>query len=266
MDLKEILSNKYNINIIEIEKNLESTDGNVYIIKTDENKFVAKLYKSLKHAESMIKVHTDLYNKGFYIPQIINSKDKSDYIVLPDKRIVVLYSFLEGYKFGELFKDLPNNAIQALAKELRNIHNNTSKNIYGLENIPFEYDKSIDRYSFLHFDLTKDNIFYNKGKIGFIDFDDAKYGPSILDVSILISLLFFSKSRGFDKNNFKIFIDSYYGEDIELKTKEIKLIKEYAIKWIDYTLNKVEFNPSTKNSFEIKKKLIKLNSEVFQEV
>ena len=36
MDLKEILSKKYNINIIDIEKNIESTDGNVYIIKTDK--------------------------------------------------------------------------------------------------------------------------------------------------------------------------------------------------------------------------------------
>ena len=38
MDLKEILSKKYNINIIDIEKNIESTDGNVYIIKTDKFK------------------------------------------------------------------------------------------------------------------------------------------------------------------------------------------------------------------------------------
>ena len=40
------------------------------------------------------------------------------------------------------------------------------------------------------------NIFFKYGigcKISFIDFDDAKYGPSVCDVAIAISNLFFSK-------------------------------------------------------------------------
>ena len=266
MNLKEILSKKYNINIIDIEKNIESTDGNVYIIKTDKCKYVAKKYTSTRHALQMIRLHIDLYNKGFYIPNIIKTKNKSNYIILPNKNKLVLYSFLEGNKLSEIINNISSDIIVSLAKELKKLHNFTKKNIYKLDKVPFKIDSSISRYSLLHFDLTKDNIFYNNKKIGFIDFDDAKYGPSVLDISILISLLFFSKSRGFDKGNFKLFINTYYENNKDLKQKEIKLIKEYAIKWIDYTLNKVDFNPSTKNSFEIKKQLIELNSKVFEEV
>mgnify|MGYP003308183202 CR=1 FL=1 len=54
-------------------------------------------------------------------------------------------------------------------------------------------DKTL-RKSILHFDLTKGNVFYNN-KIEFIDFDDAKYGNSIYDVTILIGFLFISKKR-----------------------------------------------------------------------
>ena len=262
MNLKEILSKKYNINIIDIEKNIESTDGNVYIIKTDKCKYVAKIYTSTRHTLQMIRLHIDLYNKGFYIPNIIKTKNKSNYIILPNKNKLVLYSFLEGYKISEIINNISSDIIILLARQLKKLHDTTKENTYKLDKVPFKVDKFINRYSLLHFDLTKDNIFYNK-KIGFIDFDDAKYGPAILDISILISLLFFSKSRGFDKNNFKFFINTYYKD---LKQKEIKLIKEYAIKWIDYTLNKVDFNPSVKNSFEIKKQLLELNSKMFEEI
>lgn len=110
--------------------------------------------------------------------------------------------------------------------------------------------------SILHFDLNKNNIFYNNGKVGFIDFDDAKFGPSICDISIIISFLFLSKKRGIDSENIKNFIDSYYGDELELKKKEIKYLKEYALKWIDYLQYNNEFDTSLKESFETKRNLI----------
>lgn len=265
MDLKEILSRKYNINIVDIERNIESTDGNVYMIKTDKCKYVAKIYTSTRHTLQMIRLHIDLYNKGFYIPNIIKTKNKSNYIVLPNNNKLVLYSFLDGYKLSEIINNISSDIIKQLALELKKLHDSTKENIYKLDKVPFKVDNSIIRRSLLHFDLTKNNIFYNK-KIGFIDFDDAKYGPSVVDISILISLLFFSKSRGFDKDNFKLFINTYYENNKSLKVKEMRLIKEYAIKWIDYTLNKVDFNPSIKNSFKIKKQLLELNSKIFEEI
>ena len=55
---------------------------------------------------------------------------------------------------------------------------------------------------------------------------------------------------------FNLFIDSYYGENIELKVKELPYIKEFAIKWIDYIMDGNEFDTSTTESFIIRKELI----------
>ena len=38
--------------------------------------------------------------------------------------------------------------------------------------------------------------------------------------------------------------------------EKIKLIKKYALKWIDYILDENEFDTSTTESFEVKRKLI----------
>ena len=103
----------------------------------------------------------------------------------------------------------------------------------------------------------KENILNNNGNIEFIDFDDAKYGESVIDISILIALLFFSKKRGVDLKGIQLFIDSYYGYDIELKKLEIKFIKKCALNWIDYTLKNNDLGISVNESFETKKKLIK---------
>ena len=55
----------------------------------------------------------------------------------------------------------------------------------------------------------------------------------------------------------QLFIDSYYGYDIELKKLEIKFIKKCALNWIDYTLKNNDLGISINESFETKKKLIK---------
>ena len=44
---------------------------------------------------------------------------------------------------------------------------------------------------------------------------------------------------------------------MDLRNNEIKYIKEIAINWIDLVLNNNEFNPSTQESFKLKRKLIK---------
>ena len=72
----------------------------------------------------------------------------------------------------------------------------------------------------------------------------------------MIILFFVSKKYGVDLVGIKYFIDSYYGDDIELKEIEIKFIKECALKWIDYTLKNNEFGVSLNESFENKRNLI----------
>ena len=258
-NLKKEICDKYDLIINNIEKNEDSTDGNVYMLYTEENRYVAKVYDDLQHVKSMINLHNDLGNNGIDVPKIIKCKSGESYITL-NNRCVVIYSFLEGIQLGEKFKDLPEEVIQKIAIELNKFHSITSNsNYYDLNKMPFECDKKVDRYSALHFDLTRMNIFYNedkKEKIGFIDFDDAKYGASICDVAIASANLFFSKSRGADVKGFKLFIDSYYGDNIELKEKELPFIKKFAIAWIDYIMDGNEFDTSTTESFIVRKDLI----------
>lgn len=248
-DIKNILEKEYLINIIDISKSDESTVGNVYIIYTNNSKYVLKIYDNKKHTESITLLHTNLSSK-FYIPKIIFNKDSNLYIQI-SSNYMVLFSFLEGIQIGKLDR-IDDNIIINIAKELRKLHDETSINDYKLDEVKCD----IERKSLLHFDLTKGNIFYNEGKIGFIDFDDSKYGPSIYDVAIIMCLLFFSKKKGIDKNNIKLFLDTYYEYDNDLKYKEVKYIKEIAINWINDVLANTEFNPSTKESFEVKKNLI----------
>lgn len=259
MNIKNVIRDNYYIEPKEVKKNGDSTDGNVYIINSDK-KYVLKIYDSEIHANSMVLLHDYLLNKEFHVPKIIKTKDNKGCLKNEDK-IFVIYSFLEGSQLNE-FKKIPDEIIVKVSKELRRFHDNTSTNEYNFDNLCFGNIKS-KRLSVLHFDLTKDNIFYTNDKIGFIDFDDAKYGPSICDVAIIISFLFISKSRGMDKEGLNLFIDSYYGEDLELKREEIVLIPDYVRKWIEYLMDGHEFDTSTKESFKVKKKLIEENYNIF---
>lgn len=172
-ELKEILIDKYYVEVNGIQKNLQSTIGNVYI--SNDNKYVIKIYNDIEHTITMTNLHNDM-----------------------------------------------------------------------------------ERKSVLHFDLTRNNIFIDneQEKIGFIDFDDAKFGASVCDVAILVANLFFSKSKGANLEDMHKFIDAYYEEDLKIKEVEVPRIKEFALMWIDYVLDGNEFDASTTESFEVRKKLI----------
>ena len=254
--LEENLKKSYDIQINDITKNTDSTDGNVYLIKSENINYIFKIYNNIEHTKSMIKLYTFLNENNFYVPKIIQTKNKEYYTKFNDKYIV-MYSFLDGIQLKNIIKTANNNIISKLAKEIRKLHDLTENLNFNLKQINFDLKTEFERKSILHFDLTKDNIFINQNKIGFIDFDDAKFGPSIYDVTIAISLLFFSKSRGAELDKVKTFIDSYYENDIINKEKEVPYIKSIALKWIDYLLNEDSFDSSTKESFEVKKRLIK---------
>lgn len=257
--LKEITT-KYMINVNKIEKNEESVDGNVYILYNNKNKYVAKIYQNLNHTKAMVNLHLELLNNGINVPKIIKNNYDENYIELNNGGYVVIYSYLKGMQIGKKFKKIPKNVIKNIAIQLSRFHNVTSNsNKYNLKELPFSINSDIKRCSVLHFDLTKMNIFfkYNIGcKISFIDFDDAKYGPSICDVAIAISNLFFSKKYGVDIKGVNSFINSYYKDNTDLKLIELPYIKEIAIKWIDYVMDGNEFDTSTTESFIVKKELI----------
>ena len=254
-NLEKILKESYEIQINNITKNSDSTDGNVYLIKSNNNKYIFKMYNSLEHTQSMIKLHNFLNENNLYVPRIIPTKNKEYYKKYNDKYIV-MYSFLEGSQLKNIIQTVDNKTISKLARKIRKLHTLTESVNFNLKHIDFNLETEFKRKSILHFDLTKDNIFINKDKIGFIDFDDAKFGPSVYDVAITISLLFLSKSRGAELDKIKTFIDSYYESDTQNKERELPYIKSIALKWIDYLLTKNSFDTSTKESFEVKKKLI----------
>lgn len=145
------------------------------------------------------------------------------------------------------------STIRSIANELRKMHLVTSNMRNDLPKVKFA-DK-IERKSLLHFDLTKHNIFVNENRVGFIDFDDAKYGDSICDIAIVISLIFISKKNGFFVEGAKYFLDEYYLENEKIRLLEEKLIKNYAIEWVNYIINNNEFESSLKESFEFKRKI-----------
>lgn len=251
---KNIIEEKYNFKIINIKKNEKSTDKNVYNLFTDKNEYILKIYNSKKHVENMNNLFKKLEQYNFYIPQIYNTIDNKSYIYLFNKYIII-YSYLAGKEIGEAFSNLPDDISVLLARKLKKFHDVTKKNL-NLEVIGLGNKKL--RTSILHFDLTRSNIFYNKNKneIGFIDFDDAKYGQTIIDISILIANVYISKLRGIDIHGIKTFINEYYKNESELKKQELPLIKDTAIKWINKILSENKLETSTIDSLEIRKKLI----------
>lgn len=255
--LEEVLKNKYNLDVNRIEKNEESTVGNVYMLYCKNSKYVVKIYSEVNHTKSIVNLHEMLNKNNFYVPKIIKNIENQGFTEIKNRSYIVIYSFLEGHQitWNKTKINLSDEEITMLAKTLRKLHNLTDNSIIKLPQIPFgDYKK---RQSILHFDLTKQNIFINNDKIGFIDFDDAKFGEAICDIAILIANLFFSKTRGVNLEGAKKFINSYYLDDLQLKNEEISKIKDYGIKWIDYVLAGNEFDTSTTESFHVKRKLIK---------
>lgn len=253
-EIKKTLAQNYKIETDSIEKNEDSTDGNVYIVK---NKFVVKIYDDLNHVKSMIKIHNLLDENKINAPKIIVNKFGDRYSELLDNKYIVVYTFIDGQPItwdkntGRLNED----TIKSIANILKKIHSITRNMELPLQRVEFE--KSSEDCSLLHFDLTKNNIFINsKKEITVIDFDDAKYGNSICDIAIFISNLFFSKTRGVDLDGMKIFLNEYYNNDEKNISSKKTEIKEYAINWINYILDGNEFDTSTNESFEVRKDLI----------
>lgn len=245
-EMIKILEKHYEIKIKEFERSKESTDKNVYIIQSEKEKYVLKIYNTKEHTFEMINLHMFLKESNINVPEVIKSNTGENF-VLVDRKYFVMYSFIEGKKLKYL--QFNKYTIEQIAEYLRNLHE--LKNIeINLERVPFQINSN--RMSILHFDVTKNNIFYNDGKIYFIDFDDAKYGPAICDVAIAVTNLFISKANGADINGIKCFIDSYYGIDDKIKKEELPLIKEIATTWLKSILNNSNFDMQLKAGIENK--------------
>lgn len=241
-DIESILVSKYNMNIELIEKSSESTDGNVYIISGVNTKCIVKVYDDFNHAKAMTKLCTYMNQIGLKAPSIIKN-NKNEKVTNEGNYFIVCYTFVKGVKLKEA--EFTNEIIANIAKYLRKLHG-LKDNIFNLNNVPYKVDSN--RKSALHFDVTKCNIFIDvdTDEICFIDFDDAKYGPSVCDVAIASTNLFMSKANGVDMNGMKLFIELYYEDDKKLKITEFPLIKDAAIKWLELIMDNPNFDTSTR--------------------
>lgn len=255
LEIENILDSKYNMDIISIEKSDEATDGNVYIISnTDKKKYVIKVYDDLKHAESMVSIHKYINKLELNAPIIINNNDNNS-VTEKENRYIVCYSFIEGVKLKST--ELTKRRIEDIARYLRGVHS-IKENLFNLKEVPYKVET--DRQSLLHFDITKQNIFINQNnqddnkdeEICFIDFDDARFGPSVCDVAIALTNLFISKANGLDMDGMNVFIDEYYKDNAELKEKERAIIKEAAISWLKSIIDNPNFDTSTRLGLENK--------------
>lgn len=86
--------------IIELEKNEDSSDGNVYNITCKNNKYIAKVYSDKIQASSMVLLHRKLYKSGLNVPNIIydNLNEESD-------KYIVIYSFVNGKQITDTLRD-----------------------------------------------------------------------------------------------------------------------------------------------------------------
>lgn len=87
-------------NIVELEKNEDSSDGNVYNINCKTNKYIAKVYSTKRQASSMVLLHRKLYQSGLNVPNIIydNLNEESD-------EYIVIYSFVNGRRITDTLRD-----------------------------------------------------------------------------------------------------------------------------------------------------------------
>ena len=69
--MKDEIKKNYCLEIDEIIKNEDSTDGNVYMLTSPSNKYIMKLYDEENHAISMVKIHKDLKNGGMIFTHVI---------------------------------------------------------------------------------------------------------------------------------------------------------------------------------------------------
>ena len=174
--IKNSLEKNYFNEDINIEKNEESSDGNVYMIETRQEKFIVKLYKTLKHTINMINIYSTLNRNEINVPKIITTKNNEKYYKIDDANYLVMYSFVDGEPIGwsEKYKKLDSETIKRIAYTIKKIHNVKIDFLDKLEGVKYAEKDLVGKDSLLHFDLTRNNIFINNGEISIIDFDDAK--------------------------------------------------------------------------------------------
>lgn len=97
-EIKNIIENKYNINVNEVEEINRGTADIYKIISSQEN-YIFKCFSEGRNKESIIKetnIINFLNNKNIKVPVYIKTNN-GDYYTTYNNRIIVLQKYIEGY-------------------------------------------------------------------------------------------------------------------------------------------------------------------------
>ena len=96
IQISEALSKCYGIEIKEITRNENSTVGNVYNIKSKDEKYIAKVYDNVEHAKEMSNLFKKMLSTNLNIPKILENNKNELYQNISANRYLMLYEFIEG--------------------------------------------------------------------------------------------------------------------------------------------------------------------------
>lgn len=94
--LKEVLLKNYGIEAKKIMKNEESTEGNVYNIKLQDKKYIAKIYNNAEHAKEMSELFQKMLFVNLNVPKIIKNDKNGTYQNILGNNYLILYEFING--------------------------------------------------------------------------------------------------------------------------------------------------------------------------
>lgn len=210
----------YNINVISSSLIRESSDNKVYLVKTRQGKYVARISKRDIRTDVLFEINwlDYLLKQNIPVVKTIKTTNKKMYF-LSSKSVIVLFKFAQGNCLKICLNKKPNlKKVKNAARELARIHNvsySTDIKISRKRNILTEIDralkikskfikfsegggkfvKELESYRewakqngnnkyLVHNDYRPGNIFFDGDKVSVIlDFDWSCQGPSAKDVA-----------------------------------------------------------------------------------
>ncbi len=229
-----------------------------YILNTEDNKYVVKIFNSERDDSSckrLIDILVKSMENDIPVPKIFTVN--GDYIFTIKMNNIVLRLFvmeyIDGKNFWELNRELTNNELKQVAQIASNI-NSIDYNIkevfydeWTVTNLKLEYEKKkhclttkenkiiqkiveefelIDfdkmKYSYIHGDIIKANLILDpNGKIYVIDFSAFNYLPRIIEIAASLLGLCLTDSKNSTIKNINRFL-GYYNLHNTLENNEIE--------------------------------------------
>jgi len=224
-NIKTIFKN-LNIEVNDIIPANNSFNAEVYIIKSNNKKYIFKICNKEKKIETVVRYMSHLFNyldtaevldsgiinnKYYVIMSYIEGENKFDEEIdtLSDKQLIEMGRLLAKLHNAPLIDEEDDSWIKYLNEKLEDSQE-VLDNVFG-ENNKVIYDYLKDyinndikgnyKNSILHMDFRIGNLIFNNDKISLIDMDSMKNGDYICD--------FFRMYNDLSKEKFNILLSGY---------------------------------------------------------